>query len=524
MFLDWFSILVCSSRRFLKSRLPDYVAMTSPLGLCRLLLGPLQTVLNGRCFTAKLAKSSGQVPRHCQRAGGSRDIVCRYIATRFKVLGDHVGRLTVIFILHNQLWGRPSENLYINPEKKLPEESHAQLGICEKQVQSESVGFHPDSSVLSSFGSTTAQQSQHVFLESASGTQAISSVRIASQSESVMSSTSSRSLPCPKPTTSACVYSHSQSSASENSLSQDTYSPLNSDLSRLTGTWGDEDDNVTERAFLRDDIVDELMSTWGDQFDSEPTKSVQRCNSHSTLHSPASSLSTASSSAVCAYDETLPDSESFLEEFQCEFEQSTLQNSRASNSSFTFTPTATCSSMIPTPHQSKLLNSRAKKSRCPSACAYFLPKIHSISAPPRPRLVTPLSLQLTPAGVDKPQISPELFSRSFTFSGGTESAITNENISPELFGSPTPEGPPIVPNRQLPIHVSAADTMHACTPAMGRHFRSIPKRIILKSTQSSSDTPTHSGLVVHSLCRNTPLSERNDRTDTSSCFSPELFS
>ena len=514
MFLDWFSILVRSSRRFLKSRLPDYVAMTSPLGLCRLLLGPLQTVLNGRCFTANLAKSSGQVPRHCQRAGGSRDIVCRYIATRFKVLGDHVGRLTVVFILHNQLWGRPGENLYINPEKKLPEESHAQLGICEKQVQSESVGFHSVSSVLSSFGSTTAQQSQHVFLESASGTQAISSVRIASQSESVMSSTSSRSLPCPKPTTSACVYSHSQSSASENSLSRDTYSP------RLTGTWDDEDDDVTERAFLRDDIVDELMSTWGDQFDSEPTKTVQRC--HSTLHSsPASSLSTASSSTVCAYDETLPDSESFLEEFQCEFEQSTLQNSRSSSSSFTFTPTA--SSMIPTPHQSKLLNSRAKKSRCPSACAHSLPKRHSISAPPRSRLVTPLSLQLTPAGVDKPQISPELFSRSFTFSGGTESAITNENISPELFGSPTPEGPPVVPNRQLPIHASAADTMHAYTPAMGRHFRSIPKRIILKSTQSNSDTPTHSGLVVHS-CRNTPLSERNDRIDNSSCFSPELFS
>lgn len=412
--------------------------MVSPLGLCQLFLEPLQSILSGRCFTACLTLS-----RRAHSHRGST--YARYIASRFQLLGD-LGSLSVLSFL-KQYSGCPVVDV-INKElnRSLVDEEKSERE--EQNVSKDVISLLQ--SPLSAVQLTPSQQGALEF-------QSLSYISSTSKPPS-----SGSLLPAMHGGASQCLSlpaTASPTSAATPLSSQSKSKPFcNDHVSRTS-------DLPVDPVMLCDELVDELISVW-EAFSSQPMSS---CDGILSTFDEVAVLPT-SANASNIYNETLPDSESFLAEFQCDFEPSPLHSESTNPSSL---PLRDCSNTLSTP-------------TCTPHCSIA-------------------------SDVHVPDHSPELFTGSHKKL--CASSTTNENLSPELFSSPSVASPVPVLDR-LSVNV--------CTPAMGRVFRVNPRRNILRSpTSQTTRASAVSGLVTHSACRrDDPITGRNN---DNSCFSPELF-
>lgn len=477
--------------------MPDHVPMMSPLALFRVLAEPLHAVLSGRCFTAALTKTSRQVvPVQPRRGwcsiGRSCDINCRYIATKFKILGDHS---TVMSLLREQLATnnpRESECLNCDPEVRRLAEA---LTVSERSSE---LSSFCGSSLLSSVSSAGSRQSRCVILESASGE------TVSCGSKELISDVL-HSSPLPETAVTSCVQSHNATSRSAffSSVLKSSHSslPVNS-TSTATEPIGNTEEIMTECVSLCDGVIDELLSTWREEY---------VVNSpHNTCDGISASLHTHNiSSKEIDYDDTLPNSESFLEEFQCDFEEPSVLVAS------TITPSVQTASLEETVGLSK-----TKKLCCRHSQSLLKETVS--------QHISPLCLQLTPSNQSArvPHITPELFSGSFARfpSSNSKSVVADEKLSPELFGSPS-SVTSSVPSKLSSAAVDVVEDVG--TPSMGRHCRAVPKRRLLNPTQSEVLTAMHAcnGSIEPSyVYKCTPLSHNSGITSSNThCFSPELF-
>ena len=423
--------------------------MASPLGLCQLLLEPLQSVLSGRCFTASLTLSRRT---HSQKGSSG----ARYIASRFHLLGD-LGNLSVVSLLK---WfsGCPMVNVTnIAPHRS---SIHKKPEYEEQNVSKDAISLIH--SPLSAIQLPPSQQGV-LELHSLSCVSSTSKTPISKSLSPMVHGGASQSVSLPATASPTMAATHFLPLSN-----QSKSKPSCSDC--VSGTSGLPVDPV----MLCDELVDELISVW-ESFSSQPTSS---CDGIPSTFDSGTVLP-GSTNASNTYNETLPDSESFLAEFQCDFELSLRHSESTSPSS---SPLRECSNTLstPTPH-------------CPIASSDCL--------------------QLTPANLCVPDHSPELFTGSHKKLCASSAA--DENLSPELFSSPSAGSPAPV------LGVSSVKpSVNVCTPAIGRGVRVNPRRNILSNpTKQSCGTPALSGLVTHSASSgDDPLISRNN-----SCFSPELF-
>ena len=243
-----------------------------------------------------------------------------------------------------------------------------------------------------------------------------------------------------------------------------------------TGCCAEDKDDI----LMCDDVLSELMSTWREE------------DGH-TVGQKRNSLQFYEDS------ESLPDSESFLKEFQCDFDQSPSFLTTSTNVAVPLlqsSSTPDSAEISPTfnkahPAQHSSLGSCSKKLTCDNA---------------------PLSLQQTPLDTVA-QYTPELFTSSLsTDSTSSTSCSADEytsvrnlssssaggaTMSPELFSSPRP--------------IMSLEADKRSTPVAGRDIKQPPKRRLLH--------PLHS--FLQQAHTQTPPSSAND--SLSHCFSPELF-
>lgn len=419
--------------------------MASPLGLCQLLLEPLQSVLSGRCFSASLTLSRRT---HSQKGSSS----ARYIASRFQLLGD-LDNLSVVSLL-KQFSGCPM----VDVTNIAPHRSSIHNQYQEQNVSKDAISLIH--SPLSAIQLPLSQQGV-LELQSLSYVSSTSKSPISKSLSPMVHGGASLSVSFPATASPTMAATHvlplSNQSKSE---------PSCSDCE--SGTSGLPVDPV-----MCDELVDELISVW-ESFSSQPTSSCDGILSTSD----SGTVLPGSTDASNTYNETLPDSESFLAEFQCDFELSLRHSESTSPSS---SPLRECSNTLSTPA-------------------------------PHCSMASSDCLQLTPADLRVPDHSPELFTGSHKKLCASSAA--DENLSPELFSSPSAASPAPV------LGVSSVKpSVNVCTPAMGRRVRVNPRRNILSGpTSQSSGTPALSGLVTHSARSGDPFVSRNN-----SCFSPELF-
>lgn len=444
--------------------LPDHIPVLSPSALCRVLSEPLQEVLRGRCFTVgSLTKSTRQVEpaQTLNSVGHCYNTNCRYIATKFKLLGDGFRGLTVKSLLYEQLCPKYRDHPDFDTRNgDVPCSSHIE--------RSSGPSMHCDSSSVLSSLSNTSTRTQHVVLEPASGVQTSSKILGCDSTGDLQDSS-------PFQETDSTLYTLPQDSLCtttvlSSSLQSKCLSTYNSD----DAEWVDE-----ECVSLCDDVLDELMSTWREGCEPHCVNTLLPSSYKSCDPIPVS----VRGSNEISYDETLPDSESFLEEFQCDFEQPSVVANDTSS-----TP-ALCQSVVGYKNAHSKFPPSLKKSHCIGT---------------RPQHIC----QLTPSGLSGSvsHFTPELFSGSCSASSGGVPLSDGENSSPELFGTPSSE---IASSPEVGVCEST------CTPVMGLHLKTVPKRRII--------TPIHSAPTGHveSSHKSTPLG--CDSGIAPHCYTPELF-
>ena len=476
------------SYRFIE---PNHAPMTSSLDLFNVLSEPLQMVLAGRCFTAILTKSPRQVqPR---QNWGSTD--SRYIATEFNLLGRGIVRVTVMSLLSKQ----PVSvgHLGYNSEKNPLDESHNYFSVIQRSSE---LGSSCSYSILSS---ASTSGTCHVHLEPCECD--VRSTSCANELSNGTAHLSSEMAPR------SCEKSHDKLCGSINesfvfSSSAHNYfsNPVGS--TRMCNTCGpikSTMDTGREEILVCDDREGELVSMWR-----EGCATQFKITSRNTNAGCADQFSygdiwcdSLHTHTTC-YDDTLPDSESFLEEFQCDFEQSSVHIP---------------SDISTSPHMRNLSQSvehstTNKFHRWPSHLPLKSSPKEIIS-----RSTSPHSLQCTPSklSICTPHFTPELFSGSAVRSPLTGS----ENSSPELFSSPIADTSSVPLKLCSSAAVDVVENTCTCTPAVGKCVRSVPKKRLLKGG------PPLQALYVQSSNKDTrtPLSHGNGE-GTANCFTPELFS
>ena len=502
-----------------------------PQTIFNLLAEPLRLVLSGRCFTATLSQSRTQ-SKNWFKGGKSHHENPRYIGTKFNLLKPHC--VTVLSLLQNQLWPVLSSHL---------------TGVKvtgSTQRNSSQPSSTDSSSILSPVTSTAIEQSPCVLLHS------FLSLESFKNSGKALGTSSSDSNvnpdPPPKPPTILPDSSELQNcspsvittclsgsvAGSDNTYERDFYDRRhNSPLKLLSecesssktsasgladsvdGTdcyfhlfhdssygWteggaagvstgsscGEQVECVDDDIVMCEDILSELMSTWREE---KHTTQQRRWRDSQHLYEDS---------------ETLPNSESFLEELQCDFDQSpNILTSKVTVSLFqSSSPPPPPTDAVSPPHQTATAHSVQNSSLLDS---------HSN----KPSRITSLSLQQTP--LDRVlQYTPELFSGSISSLSHTSSTATTghgtvksggyDNISPELFSSPRPSIPPAI------LKLSSGDSKR-CTPVAAGDHRLAPKRRLLHPLQLERSIPTSP-----QTCPHTPLSNSSLLAQT---FSPELF-
>lgn len=431
------------------SCLSDHIPVLSPSTLCRIVTEPLQEVLRGRCFTASLTKSTRQVET-AQTVGNTN---CRYIATKFKLLGDEFGGLTVKSLLYEQLCPKYRE--------------HTNIDTRNGDVSGPSITCD-SSSVLSSL-SDTSTRTQNVVLEPASSVQTSSHIQGHDNTAELQDSS-------PFQESTSTLYTLPQ-----DTLCTTTVLSLSLQSKCLSTCINDDAESIgrmdEECIPLCDDVLDELMSTWREGCEPQCMNTLLPSSYNSCDPIPVS----VRASNEISYDETLPDSESFLEEFQCDFEQPSVVGTNTSS----------------TPGLSVIGYKNLHTKFPPS-----LKKSHCIEAHPQH------ICQLTPSGLSGSvsHFTPELFSGSCHASSGRGALSDIGNPSPELFSTPSSE------IASSPVIGVCEGT---CTPVMGLHLKTVPKRRLLAPIHSVMTTPT--GHVQQS----TPLSCGSGIVPH--CYTPELF-
>lgn len=507
-----------------------------PQTIFNLLAEPLRLVLSGRCFTATLSQSRTQ-SKIWFKGGKSHHENPRYIGTKFNLLGPL--RVTVLSLLQNQLW--PVSSSHLNGVKV----------TGSTQRNSSQPSLTDSSSILSPVTSTAIEQSPCVLLHS------FLSLESFKNSGKALGTPSSDSNvnpdPPPKPPTIFPDSSELQNCSpsvittclsGSVAGSDDAYDERdfdnrrhNSPLKLLsehesfsktlasgladsvdgtdccfhlfhdssygwteggggagvsTGSFsGEQVECVDDDVVMCEDILSELMSTWREEKHT-PQQRRWRDSQHSYKDS-----------------ETLPDSESFLEELQCDFDQSpNILTSKVAVSLLqpSSPPPPPPTDAVSPPHQTTTAHSVQNSSL-----------LDSHSNKPSGFRITSLSLQQTP--LDRVlQYTPELFSGSISSLSHTSSTATTghgtvksggyDNISPELFSSPRPSIPPAI------LKLSSGDGKR-CTPVAAGDRRLAPKRRLLHPLQLERSVPTSP-----QTCPHTPLSNSSLLAQT---FSPELF-
>lgn len=454
------------------SYLPDHIPVLSPSVLCRVLTEPLQDVLRGRCFTASLTKST----RHIEppRTLNSVSLCCsRYIATKFKLLGDEFGSFTVKSLLCEQLC-REHMNFDIK-NGEVP--SH-----IERLIEP---SMHCDSSSVLSSLSDTCTRSQHVFLEPSSGLQTSSRILGHGNTGELQDSPPFQESPTlyTLPQHTLCTTTVLSSSLQSQCLS----TCINDDEESI----GRVDEECIS---LCDNVLDELMSTWREGCEQKCVNTSLHCTYKSC---DPISLSVRVSTNDISYDETFPDSESFLEEFQCGFEENPVV---ATNTSCT-------PGLQPPPIGQSVLGYKNVDRNFPPS----LKKSHCLGAHPR------YICQLTPSDLSEcvSQFTPELFSGgSCPATSGRMGFSDGGSTSPELFGTPSSEGA----SKSSSQVVSVCEA--TCTPGIGLHLKTVPKRRLITPIHSVITTPTG---PVQSSHKSTPVTISCGSGIAPRCHSPELF-
>ena len=485
--------------RFIKRYLlPEALPMLSSHTLFHILAEPLRTVLRGQFFTAVLVLSSPQVAACPQKQNDYYDhdmqrmsINRKYIASKFNFVGERPIP-TVYSILCNDL----SEMNYSQDLALLPDLVNDKTKHCQRKEEGLS---SEESSIFSCVSSSGSQQSRKITFESY--TQSVVDSSSTNLSNDVCYRHPSSYSFCHKASENGCTpNSHFKLSGSSVKSTQivSPYTVFNSMIPATPACVCIEDewsDGWTEEGHvsLCQDILEELMSTWEE----------------GELQKKRSSLNVSSSSFQIdpEFTETLPDSESFFDEFQCDFEPthtttSTLQREDPTPSSLSTTHTQHNSRL--SKHNSSLVKSRL--SHRPKTSVK-----HCLS---------PLCLEIN---VHSQQFTPELFSSMQESIVVPDTNHVGEcNLSPELFSSPllvkaTPPMPASV-STDLLVKTEVSDVLcgDKCTPLVGQHTKSLPKRRLLH--------PLHNSLDIHTSCehehKKTLINEDNV-TDT--IFSPELF-
>jgi hypothetical protein len=486
---------------------------------------PLRVVLSGKCFTALLAKSRTR-SKKWSRDVGTHQYSPRYIGTMFSLLGRMPFPVTVLSHLQHQLLTKsPAPSLSCYPAAVKEDESsqgiNTQFSLTER------------SSILSPVTSTAIEQSPLVSLRSFSSLESVKLSQVVLESSACdgnLYPNSQLDLPVLLSDSNELNDDFSEIAAAgftdgvgaigkteekwgKSFRGQNTPLKLLSGISkRLATGFTDSFEDIGkledcclpheahsssscwevgfgayfsgkdtaccmegEDILMCDDVLSELMSTWRDE-----GHSIQQKRNSPQIYEDS---------------ETLPDSESFLEEFQCDFDHSpnflTTKVALPTFESSSAPDTADISPTYKITHSaqySSLFNSSEK----------------ATSGVPLPLQQTPLDTVV--------QYTPELFTSSASRPSHRASTNTSNTasvaispaggaMSPELFSSPRP----IVP---LAVGKLSSEASRRCTPAAGGNFKQPPKRRLLHPP-------------VQQACTYTPLSSVND--SLSQCFSPELF-
>ena len=442
----------------------------SSLTLYHFLVDPLRAVLCGESFTALLTQSSrpGTQASNHNTDDRVQSNNCRYIATRFKLLDDPNVRLTVYSLLHHRLLGTRSSGQGTGNCETEP-------GVCEEGSTTVCTG----SSLLSCVGSPgTQQQSRHIVLESYHSNAQSFTTRLAGDGGPPRDSEESKHSSCPSTFKSSFVQSLTSTPNSFTTSSVDhsidsvpaTFSG-SLEPSKSAGSGDCTEDSVS----LCEDVLDELLSTW---------KEDQVC--HRSSNSPRDLCSKLPPGD---YTETLPDSESFLDEFQCSFEP---------------TPTNIRSNTQPGLKTRPAESSVTTSKRLSSSQSLLRSKPHC-TATLEPH-TEPTCLHLTPLpelGLSSSQFTPELFPSSnlSTTSASFNVSEANENLSPELFSSP-----------ECSAAAFRSGSRDGPTPTI---IKTVPKRRLIHPLQNSQ--------TVHTSYENTHTPFRENSTKDTTSYSPELF-
>ena len=254
-------------------------------------------------------------------------------------------------------------------------------------------------------------------------------------------------------------------------------------------------------AALCDEAVDDMIATQGHHQSHDLLNSfISPCTQSNGMSFPEVGMAfctSSSQSTSYTYDEVLPDSESFLAEFQGDFEPSLVCRASSSHSPSSLAQDEVKSHNPLPPTQGGQL--KPLKECTPSTGSR------------RGWQVPPLYLQSasTPAGCGLLTVlgcSPELFTGSITNSPVVSAA---EYFSPELFSSPCSVSPP--PTHSTSSMLQLAAGVHASsvgvythTPAAGSGFRGSinPRRNILEGNGvGASSSPNNSKTVLGSLIK-----------------------
>ena len=451
--------MICLCCRFIQRHILEDPQLLDAQAIYSLLAEPLNISLNGRCFEALLSKPQHNQCTKFQNQPNGPEMSHgnpRWVATQFKLLGRPSLYTTVLKLLQNRL--------------------------------------KPLSSSPAEVKMTTASES---------------TVPSSTDSGSILSTASSIEEP------SLCVSLHTctptpKSSEEPTSNSSPYHTCVNVTIPRTEGDVADSENDVVEAdtnlclsettqadcdecamcascegvsgvcVEVCGDILSQLMATWRGEECSPQSKSKP-------LQFEATQLT---------YEETLPDSESFLEELQCDFSQS-LENLTA--------PPAT--SPAPYTGTTKPLSSQMKPlPRCVFLSQHSSGKDASLQEPslqPSPR-----ELQYTP---DLFTYSNSGFSCSTSNGSSSSGSCCRTSISPELFSSPR--------HSSSSTERCISTSRKRWTPVIVGSLRAAPKRRLLHPLlQCSLHTPSLDSL--HTPSPHSPLTETNG---SHCCFSPELF-
>ena len=483
---------VLSCHRFIQRHIQEQNSQLDPQTVFSFLADPLRNVLTGKFFTALLSK-----PRSLSTDAAIRRGNFRITATHFSLLGPL--HFTVLDILQQQFsMGRPwqSSPSYSSAGVKVPE-----LTPIDTSVKCSGLGLtctETSGSVLS-FATQgregdTVHLSLHTFCPSLSSQNSTSRSGGCNTSPTNVAPAPSELrhyYPTLSPAALAGCVSGVVSAEGKVCLSKTDGEVENGDCWCGDSVSGESGEGVT----VCGDILNELMATWSGEELQNESKPQQYEEIEFT------------------YTDFLPDSESFLQEFQCAFDQSAEGLTAAVVPSYDLSSPSLL-----------LLSTEATRSRLLGRKSLSRSLVLEKSSVSTASCEGTLSaLQSTPSLL---QYTPELFTHSFVdiSHSGSESSdkllsSTNDNsgsvsvrsegtvMSPELFSSPKSC------NTSTAVLASLSSSGERQTPVIGGHFRSTPKRKLLHPLRSSLQTPTV-------FC--TPLSQVSDDSSTS-CFSPELF-